>query len=82
MRPMLLAAMAAVLLWGSGPVEAQRAWRLSEAAVKQQIIQESIDAYPGNCPCPITGRAMGVDVDAGPLTRAVAATRQSALSRT
>lgn len=59
MRPMLLAAMAAVLLWGGGPVEAQRAQRLSEAEVKQQIIQESIDAYPGNCPCPYNRASNG-----------------------
>ena len=26
--------------------------RLSDAQVKQAIIQESIDSYPGTCPCP------------------------------
>lgn len=26
--------------------------RLVDEQVKQQIIQESIDSYPGNCPCP------------------------------
>ncbi|WP_156120176.1 hypothetical protein [Aeromonas finlandensis] len=25
---------------------------ISDEQVKQQIIQESIDSYPGNCPCP------------------------------
>ena len=25
---------------------------LSDAQIKQKIIQESIDSYPGNCPCP------------------------------
>jgi hypothetical protein len=25
---------------------------LSDAQIKQRIIQESIDSYPGNCPCP------------------------------
>ncbi|MHC6657024.1 hypothetical protein [Aeromonas salmonicida] len=25
---------------------------MSDEQVKQQIIQESIDSYPGNCPCP------------------------------
>lgn len=49
---MVLAALAVVLLWRVGPAEAQRASRLSDAEVRQQIIQESIDAYPGNCPCP------------------------------
>ncbi|WP_323885656.1 hypothetical protein [Aeromonas veronii] len=26
--------------------------KLVDEQVKQQIIQESIDSYPGNCPCP------------------------------
>lgn len=26
--------------------------QLADEQVKQQIIQESIDSYPGNCPCP------------------------------
>ncbi len=26
--------------------------RLVDEQVKQQIIQESIESYPGNCPCP------------------------------
>lgn len=26
--------------------------RLVDEQIKQQIIQESIDSYPGNCPCP------------------------------
>lgn len=26
--------------------------RLVDVQVRQQIIQESIDSYPGNCPCP------------------------------
>ena len=26
--------------------------RLVDEQVRQQIIQESIDSYPGNCPCP------------------------------
>jgi hypothetical protein len=26
--------------------------RLSDAQIKKILIQESIDAYPGNCPCP------------------------------
>ena len=26
--------------------------RDSDAAIKQKIIQESIESYPGNCPCP------------------------------
>jgi hypothetical protein len=26
--------------------------RESDAQIKQKIIQQSIDSYPGNCPCP------------------------------
>jgi len=26
--------------------------RESDAQIKQRIIKESIDSYPGNCPCP------------------------------
>lgn len=26
--------------------------KLSESQIKKLIIQESIDSYPGNCPCP------------------------------
>ncbi|TNJ05649.1 hypothetical protein CF115_15130 [Aeromonas veronii] len=26
--------------------------KLADEQVKQQIIQESIESYPGNCPCP------------------------------
>jgi hypothetical protein len=25
---------------------------LSDSTIRQKIIQESIDSYPGNCPCP------------------------------
>ena len=35
----------------------------SDAQIKQRIIQESIDSYPGNCPCPYNtdraGRSCG-----------------------
>jgi hypothetical protein len=37
--------------------------RLSDARVREQIIAESIAAYPGNCPCPYNvdrgGRSCG-----------------------
>jgi hypothetical protein len=26
--------------------------KLSDAQIRQRIVQESIDSYPGNCPCP------------------------------
>lgn len=31
------------------PVEAKQ---LTDAQIKNILIQESIDSYPGNCPCP------------------------------
>jgi hypothetical protein len=35
------------------PFSAQPAFAaLSDAQIRQKIIQESIDSYPGNCPCP------------------------------
>lgn len=48
----------------ASPVSAQRAnARLSDAQVKQAIIRQSIDSYPGNCPCPYStmrnGRSCG-----------------------
>lgn len=32
---------------------------LSDAEVKQEIIQESIASYPGNCPCPYNSASNG-----------------------
>ena len=32
---------------------------LSDAEVKQLIIQESISSYPGNCPCPYNAASNG-----------------------
>lgn len=40
-----VAALAAAL---SAPAAAQR----SDAQIRQQIVRESIAAYPGSCPCP------------------------------
>ena len=35
----------------------------SDAQIKRKIVQESVDSYPGNCPCPYNtmrnGRACG-----------------------
>ncbi|EPT7000480.1 hypothetical protein ACVR2W_000347 [Cronobacter malonaticus] len=54
-----LAAMALLAVWYAAPAIAA----LSDDQVKEQIIQESIDVYPGNCPCPYNamrnGRACG-----------------------
>nr|WP_024911161.1 hypothetical protein [Chania multitudinisentens] len=33
--------------------------QLSDEAVKKMIIQESIQAYPGNCPCPFNSARNG-----------------------
>ena len=32
---------------------------MSDAAVKQQMIRESIASYPGNCPCPYNSARNG-----------------------
>lgn len=34
-------------------------YAITDAQVKQRIIQESIDAYPGNCPCPYNTASNG-----------------------
>lgn len=52
MRPIYSAAAAAVLLAVTGTALALSGSKLSVEEVKQRIIQESIDSYPGNCPCP------------------------------
>jgi hypothetical protein len=33
--------------------------RLTDAQIKRLMIQESIDAYPGNCPCPYNSASNG-----------------------
>jgi hypothetical protein len=44
---------------GSSPAIAKP----SDAQIKERIVQESIDSYPGNCPCPYNtdraGRSCG-----------------------
>lgn len=51
--------MALLAVWYAAPAIAA----LSDDQVKEQIIQESIDDYSGNCPCPYNtmrnGRACG-----------------------
>lgn len=55
MRLLVLAATALALSaspsLAKGPV--------SEAQIKQAIIQDSIDSYPGNCPCPYNSARNG-----------------------
>ncbi|WP_425452617.1 hypothetical protein [Edaphovirga cremea] len=36
-----------------------KAGTMSDEQVKQQIIKESISAYPGNCPCPFNSARNG-----------------------
>ena len=43
-----IAILAALAVTFSVPVTA----RETDAQIRQKIIQESIDSYPGNCPCP------------------------------
>jgi hypothetical protein len=47
-----LAALA--VTFASQPAEAA-----TDAQIKQKIIQESIDSYPGNCPCPYNADRAG-----------------------
>lgn len=48
-----IAALAALI--AAQPVQA----KLSDAEVRQRIIQQSIDSYPGNCPCPYNSDRAG-----------------------
>ncbi len=41
----------------SGSVDAKA--RLTDAQVKQRVIDASIDSYPGNCPCPYNSARNG-----------------------
>ncbi len=54
------AAVVALLLVSSaaGPTFAKPA-HLSDAAVKQRMIRQSIASYPGNCPCPYNSARNG-----------------------
>ncbi|ALB56885.1 hypothetical protein SOJ80_003378 [Cronobacter universalis] len=58
-RKTTLVALALLAMWYASPAAAA----LSDDKVKEQIIQESIDDYSGNCPCPYNtmrnGRACG-----------------------
>ena len=56
---LLIAGFAAAALPVGSPAAAQR----SDAQIRQQIVRESIAAYPGSCPCPYSvdraGRSCG-----------------------
>jgi hypothetical protein len=47
---------AASLLLAGTPTAAKT---MSDAAIKQAIIRESIASYPGNCPCPYNSASNG-----------------------
>lgn len=59
MRPIYSAAVAAFLFAISGAIAAHPGKQLSVAEVKKRIIQESIDSYPGSCPCPYNAARNG-----------------------
>lgn len=50
MNRILVAAVACLAVTAGSPLAAQS--RLSDAEVRQRIVQQSIANYPGNCPCP------------------------------
>ncbi len=50
MRPMMTMILAIVAMTAAGA--AMAASQLSDAEVRRRIIQQSIAAYPGPCPCP------------------------------
>jgi len=56
-RTAILAILA--IIFAAQPAQA----RLSDAQIRQRIIEESISSYPGNCPCPYNvdraGRSCG-----------------------
>ena len=43
---------AALAMLAASPSPGSARSNLSDAQIRQRIIQESIDSYPGNCPCP------------------------------
>jgi len=59
LKPVCRIALALMLLAVSSTAPAKKAARLSDAEVKQQIIEESIDSYPGNCACPFNAARNG-----------------------
>lgn len=48
-----------MLLFTSEVTQAKKGSRLSNAQVKQLIIDESIDSYPGRCACPFNAARNG-----------------------
>ena len=57
MRSIKLWIVLLVMLMPASPVHAKKA--MSDEQIKQAIIQESIDSYYGNCPCPYNTTSNG-----------------------
>ncbi|WP_437616631.1 hypothetical protein [Erwinia sp. V71] len=57
-RHLFLPAIIATALFAAAPVFS-KSQRLSDDQVKQQIIDDSIAAYSGNCPCPYNSALNG-----------------------
>ncbi len=58
MRHLFLPAIVAITLCAASPVFS-KTQRLSDEQVKQYIVDESIAAYSGNCPCPYNSARNG-----------------------
>ena len=51
--------LAAILALVAVAFAARASGTMTDAQVRQRIIQESIDSYPGNCPCPYNSDRAG-----------------------
>lgn len=58
MKRLMLLALLSVCFSASAKDEVAKS-AIADEQVKQQIIQESIDSYPGNCPCPYNHASNG-----------------------
>lgn len=52
-------ALVLILLFTSGPALAKKVSRLSDGEIKQRIVDESIESYPGRCACPFNAARNG-----------------------
>ncbi|MHA3060974.1 hypothetical protein ACX1N5_11160 [Acinetobacter sp. ANC 4636] len=51
--------LAAALIFTSSEVPAKKIHAVNDEAIKEKIIQESIDSYPGPCACPYNSARNG-----------------------
>ena len=42
-----------------GAIASDKGKRVSDAEIRRRMIEESIDSYPGNCPCPYNRASNG-----------------------